>query len=99
MRYKDRFRNDVQAWAEVRAQPVDFLQFRVRSRYLFEDISDNTYREQSSWNYVEATWLIGKGTRVSARYDLYLWLDERRSTASRVPNPEHRLQLDVRAAF
>lgn len=98
-KYKDRFRNDVQAWAEVRAQPVDFLQFRVRTRYLFEDISDNTYKEQSSWTYVEGAWLIGKGTRLSLRYDLYVWLDERTSTANRVPNPEHRFQLDFRLAF
>lgn len=99
VKYKDRFRNDAQLWVEVRAQPLDFLQLRARSRYLYEDISDNTYREQSSWTYFEAAWLATKGTRVGLRYDLYVWLDERTSTANRVPNPEHRFQLDVRAAF
>jgi hypothetical protein len=99
VRYKDRFRNDVQVWAEVRAQPVDFLQFRLRSRYLYQDISDNTYLEQSLWSFVEGAWIFGKGNRLALRYDLYQWLDERATTANRVPNPEHRLQLDFRAAF
>lgn len=98
-KYKDRFRTDAQLWAEVRAQPVDFLQFTVRSRYLYQDISDNTYLEQSVWSYVEGAWLIGKGTRLALRYDLYVWLDQRTSTMDRVPNPENRFQLDIRTAF
>ena len=98
-KYKDRFRTDAQLWAEVRAQPVDFLQFTVRSRYLYQDITDNTYLEQSLWSYVEGAWLIGKGTRLALRYDLYVWLDQRTSTMNRVPNPENRFQLDIRTAF
>lgn len=99
VRYKDRFRNDVQLWAELRSQPVDFLQLRARTRYWYQDISDNTYLEQSSWSYFEAAFLLGRGTRIAARYDLYVWLDQRASTANRTPNPEHRFQLDVRVAF
>ena len=98
-RYKDRFRTDVQLWAEVRSQPVDFLQLRARTRYFDQDTEDPTYLETNSWSYLEAAWLITKGTRISLRYDLLVWLDQRTSTANRIPNPEHRFQLDVRATF
>jgi hypothetical protein len=86
-------------WAEVRSQPVDFLQLRARTRYFDQDTEDPTYLETNSWSYVEAAWLITKGTRISLRYDLLVWLDQRTSTANRIPNPEHRFQLDVRATF
>lgn len=98
-RYKDKFRNDLQLWVELHSQPVDFLQFRVRSRYLNQDITDPAYLEENIWTYFETTWLIGRGTRLSARYDLFVWLDQRASTLNRFPNPEHRFQLDVRYAF
>lgn len=92
--------NDFQVWAEIRSRPVDFLQFRVRSRYLNQDIADNASLEQSSWTFLEAAWVISKGTRLGVRYDLYVWLDQRESTRTRrVPNPENRFQLDFRAAF
>ena len=98
-RYTDKFRNDVMLWLELRSAPTDFLQFRVRVRYLDQDISDPTYLETNLWNFVEATLVINKGTRIGLRYDLLFWLDRRDSTANRVPNPEHRFQLDLRAAF
>lgn len=99
LRYKDRFRNDVQLWAELRSRPLDFLEFRLRTRYLFQDISDNTYLEQSLWSFIEGSVIVAQGFRVGLRYDLYVWLDQRSSTANRIPNPENRFQLDIRAAF
>ncbi|MFT3710185.1 MAG: helix-hairpin-helix domain-containing protein [Archangium sp.] len=98
-RYKDRFRNDFQVWAEVRSTPTDWLQLRARTRYLNQDTEDNAYLETSSWSFIEAAWLITKGTRIALRYDLYVWLDQRSSTLNRIPNPEHRFQLDARVAF
>jgi hypothetical protein len=99
LRYKDRFRNDVQLWAEIRSRPVDFLEFRFRTRYLFQDVSDNTYLEQSLWSYLEGSVIVAQGFRVGVRYDLYVWLDQRSSTLNRIPSPENRFQLDIRAAF
>ncbi len=98
-KYTDRFRNDVQAYLDLKSSPVDFLQFRLRTRYLNQAIDDNTYLEQSLWSFFEAAWLFTKGARVALRYDLYVWLDKRDSTAARVPNPEHRFQLDFRYSF
>lgn len=98
-RYKDRFRNDLLVWAEVRAQPAEWLQLRLKSRYLYQDLSDNTYLEQSWWSYLEAAWLPSRGMRFALRYDVKVWLDQRASTLSRVPSPEHRFLLDVRAQF
>ncbi len=99
LRYKDRFRNDLQVWAEIRSRPVAFLQLRARVRYLDQDISDRAYLEQSLWTFVEGAVIVANGLRVGVRYDLYVWLDQRASTANRLPNPEHRFQLDVRVAF
>lgn len=106
IRYKDRFRLDVQTWVEVRSEPVDWLDLRLRSRYLFQDVSDNTYLEQSLWTTAEAVWTPRKGTRLGFRYDLYVWLDRRRTTwneldgvPARSPFPEHRLLVDLRANF
>ena len=99
IRYKDRFRTDVQVWAEVRSQPVDFLQLRVRSRYLNQDTEDPTYLEENLWTFVEGTWLVSARTQISLRYDLFVWLDKRSSTPNRIPNPEHRLQLNFSTSF
>lgn len=105
-RYKDRFRTDLQLWGEVRSQPTEWLQLRLKSRYLFQDISDNTYLEQSLWTFLEAAFLPRKGTRLGFRYDLYVWLDQRRTTwnaidgvPARSPFPEHRFLLDLRTSF
>ncbi len=99
LRYKDRFRNDLLVWAELRSDPTDFLQLRLRSRYSNQDLSDPAYLETNWWTFVEAAWLVGKGLRIAGRYDAVVWLDQRSSTANRIPNPEHRFQLDVRATF
>ena len=60
---------------------------------------DFTYLETNLWSFVEGAWVINKSTRLALRYDLFVWLDQRASTLNRIPNPEHRLQLDVRTAF
>ncbi len=99
IRYKDRFRSDLLLWAEVRSQPIDFLQFRARVRYNNQDLEDPAYLEENLWTYFEGAVLISKGFRVSLRYDLLFWLDKRSSTPMRVPNPENRFQLDIRYAF
>lgn len=99
IRYRDRFRNDLQVWVEFKSMPVDWLQLRLRTRYWDQAIDDPTYLETNIWSFVEAAWRPFKGTSVALRYDLLYWLDQRSSTPNRIPNPEHRLQLDVRAAF
>jgi hypothetical protein len=98
-KYNDHFRVDAQLWLEARSQPLDWLSFRLRSRYLNQGIDDPTSYETSLWTYLEAAWLPVKGTRLALRYDLYLWLDQRASTATRLPSPEHRFMLDLRTAF
>jgi hypothetical protein len=99
-RYQDHLRNDLLLWAEVRYQPLDFLKLQARTRYKFEDISDNTYLEQSWLTYAEATWLVKKGTSLSLRYDAFVWLDQRDSTKLHIPYPvEHRFLLDLKLSF
>ncbi|MBL8914778.1 MAG: hypothetical protein JNM17_28995, partial [Archangium sp.] len=99
IRYDDHFRVDAQIYAEIRSQPTDWLQLRLRSRYLNQDTEDPTYLESNVWSFLEAAWIVTKGTRIGLRYDLFVWLDQRASTANRIPNPEHRFQLDLRTSF
>ncbi len=99
IRYKDRFMQGVGAAFELRSQPTDWLQLKLRSRYLNEDISDNTYLEHSLWTYLQATFIAGRNFRVSLRYDLIAYLQERASFVGRIPSPEHRVYLDLRAGF
>lgn len=98
-KYTDTFRRDVQVWVDLKSMPTDFLQLRLRSRYLNQAYDNNLYLEQSLWSFFEAAWLFTRGARVALRYDLYVWLDKRDSTLNRVPNPEHRFQLDFRYSF
>lgn len=93
------FGNDLLLAAEVRSQPLDALALRARVRYVDRTIQDPTNLETSLWSLFEVSWLIGKGAAVVGRYDNVLWLDRRDSTPNRVPNPEHRFQLDARVAF
>jgi hypothetical protein len=97
-RIENRFRQDVLAWLTVIYQPLDKLKLRARVRYLFEDISDNTYLEQSLWTTVEGIWLLGPSSRIKLRYEFYDWLDNRSSTLERQPNPAHwfRVEMDYR---
>jgi hypothetical protein len=68
-------------------------------RYLFEDVSDNTYKEQSVWTYLDFTYALKDKTSVRARYDYVSYLDERDSTLQRQPSPEHWLWLELEAHF
>lgn len=94
-----RLRQDSNATFIVRANPISSLRISARLRYLFEDIQDNTYLEQSVWAYFDASYVIKRMFLIRLRYDVYQWLDERGSTPSRVPNPEHRLRLELEARF
>ncbi|MER2564935.1 MAG: helix-hairpin-helix domain-containing protein [Myxococcaceae bacterium] len=97
--YNDKFRVDLQVWFEARSQPVDWLSLRLRSRYLNQGIDNPASYEENLWTYLEAAWLPIRGTRVALRYDLFVWLDQRASTAARVPSPEHRFLVDLRTSF
>jgi hypothetical protein len=99
LRYKDRFMQGASASIEVRTQPTDFLQLKLRSRYLNEDISDSAYLEDSVWTYLQATYIAGRNLRFSLRYDLNVFLGQSVTTLARIPSPEHRVYLDLRAGF
>ena len=97
--YPDRFRVDFQQWLEARGEPLAWLQWRARTRYLNQDVDHNASLEHSWWSFIELAWLPSDGTRLAARYDAYVWLDSRAVTLARSPNPEHRLSLDLRTTF
>lgn len=96
---KWRLRQDSAATLIVRAQPLPGFRITGRLRYLFEDIDNNSYYEQSLWAYFDMSYVIKRVFLIRLRYDVLQWLDDRDNTATRVPNPEHRLRLELEARF
>jgi hypothetical protein len=95
----DYLRHDGNFMFTVRANPVAGLNLSARLRFRAEDIHAKDRLEESVWTYFSVSYLIKKAFLIHVRYDLYDWLDTRDSTANRVPNPEHRLRLELEARF
>lgn len=98
-RYDTRYRQDVSVVGTVTAKINKEFRLRARSRYLFEDISDSTYRETNWRSYADLTYKLRKRDTLRIRYDLVMFLDDRESTKTRDPNPEHWMRLEYRAHF
>ncbi|HEY0136076.1 MAG TPA: hypothetical protein VGB85_18445, partial [Nannocystis sp.] len=96
---REGYRQDLSAWLTITTRPIDSVRLRGRLRYLNQDIADNTYLEQSLWSYVDVGYLLRKKFLIQVRYDLYVWLDKRASTLTRIPSPEHRLLLTLEGRF
>ena len=94
-----RFRQDLAGFFEVTSQPLPQLRLRARTKYLVEDPSDDAYGERSSWTTAEVGWMPSKVFAARLRYDLLAYLDQRPSTLSRQPNPEHRFWLRLESRF
>jgi hypothetical protein len=95
----DRLRQDSAAFLIIRANPISSFRIVARIRYLFEDIADNARYEQSAWAYFDMSYVFAKRFLVRTRYDAFVWLDQRTSTLSRIPSPEHRLRLELELRF
>jgi hypothetical protein len=98
-RYMDKFREDVSAYLTATAKPSPEYRIRARLRYLYEDISDNMFLEQSAWAYVDFTYRLRKRDRLRLRYDTFFYLDDRSSSNDRQPSPEHWLWAEYEARF
>jgi len=98
-RYPNRFRQDAKLTATFTAKPADRVRLRTRFRYLFEDISDNTFLEQSVWAYFDIAYRLRDRDKLRLRYDFVKRLDKRDSTMDRVPNPEHWLWIEYESRF
>ncbi|NNE19428.1 MAG: hypothetical protein HKN10_13210 [Myxococcales bacterium] len=89
-----RLQQDLSAILNVTALPVDRLRLRCRVRYDLEDVWDNHRLPQSLWSYLEVALTLRDRDVLRLRYDFRVFLDERESTLSRAPNPEHWLWLE-----
>ena len=98
-RYDKSFRHDMAAWLVIMYKPMKDLRLRARLRYLFEAIDHNDYLEQSLWAYVEAAYWYKRDFRIKLRYEFYSWLDKRKSTSLRHPNPANWLRLELEYRF
>ena len=98
-RYMDKFRHDLSAWAIALWKPQPRLRLRGRVRYLNEDVSDNTYLEQSLWVTADAAIGLRAKDQLRIRGDAYIYLDDRMSTSEREPSPEVWIWLEYLAKF
>jgi hypothetical protein len=94
-----RLRQDAAAMLIIRANPISSFRITGRLRYLFTDIADNTRYEQSAWAYLDLSYVVRKVFMIKARYDAFVWLDQRDSTLARIPSPEHRIRLELEVRF
>jgi hypothetical protein len=90
----DRLQQDFAAMINVTARPTERLRLRCRLRYDFDDVWNNHRLPQSLWSYVDLALTLRDRDVVRLRYDFRMLLDERESTLSRVPNPEHWLWVE-----
>jgi hypothetical protein len=85
---------DVAGVFAISGKPFDPLGVRVRLRYDVEDVFDNHRMPHTVWLTTECTLRLRTRDALRLRYDLRAFLDERESTAVRVPNPEHWMWVE-----
>ena len=90
----DRLQQDLSAILSITARPVDRVRVRCRLRYAFDDVWDNHRLPQSLWSYLDLALTLRDRDVLRLRYDFRVFLDERESTLSRVPKPEHWLWVE-----
>lgn len=81
--YVDSLRQDIILSVSGTYKPIADLSIKARLRYLNEDIQDSTSEEESLWAYLQVSYNLMKRFKFNLRYDLYYYLDERKSTLSR----------------
>lgn len=97
--FNTKFRQDASAWLVVMYKPIEGLRLRARVRYLFEAVSLDDYLGESLWFYLEAGYWYKRDFRVKLRYEMFSWLDDRKSSEDRDPNPAHWLRLELEYRF
>ena len=98
-RYDDKRRNDVAGTLIALWRPSPKLRVRGRVKYLSEDISDGEYLEESVWTYAEVVSRVRARDTLTLRGDLFVFLDDRDSSARRSPQPELRVLASYQARF
>jgi hypothetical protein len=98
-RYDDKYRQDSSLVGIITTKPHKDFRLRARTRFLYEDISDSGYLEKSLWTYADLTYRLRRKDKLRFRYDIFMYLDDRASTADRQPNPEHWVWAEYLANF
>lgn len=98
-RFSDSFRQDLKVWAGFIYCPIQNLRLRGQVRYMNEDITSNTYLEDSLWWYIEGTYGFRKIMGLTIRYEFFSFLDKRESTINRSPNPVHMIRFETKVSL
>ncbi len=86
--------HDIGAMGTIVARPIDIVRLRLRIRYDLEDASADDRSPRVLWGYLDVSVAPRQGDAVRLRYDVRAFLDDRASTISRRPNPEHWLLFE-----
>ena len=97
--YTDARRHDVSAIVNTTWRRSKDLRLLGRVKYLNEDVASNARLEQSLLVSGEVRTRTRVKDQLTARAELFVWLDERRSTQLRSPSPELRVNLSYVAKF
>jgi hypothetical protein len=98
-KYPSSFMQEAWAWLMASWVPTKDVRLYARSRLLVTDLANAMNGERSVWTYLEASYRLPKDFLVQLRYDNRYFFDDRASTMTRVPNPEHWLRLLVESKF
>ncbi len=98
-RTPDSIRQDISAIAIATWRPRPDVRLRGRVRYRNEDITDDTYLEETLATVVEAAMKLRHKDELVLRGDVVFWLDGRERTGLREPSPELWLGASYHVAY
>ncbi len=86
------------AIAQFDVKIIRALELRLRARFVDTSISAPTRAESRFATSADAHVALNHFA-IAAGYDYQVWIDKRLATRERVPNPEHRLRLELRSSW
>lgn len=98
-RYPTTYRRDELLASHLGLKANELFRVDVRCRYSRRALDDEAQLESAFSSSIDLTTALSRRLVVRGRYELMAYLDHRATTDLRVPNPEHRVQLDVEGLF
>ncbi|MBC8070444.1 MAG: hypothetical protein IAG13_19080 [Deltaproteobacteria bacterium] len=97
--YPGSVRHDANGYFMISTRPIDPLRIRGRVRFYDDDLQNNLNLERSVWMFVDVSYKVARWLVPRVRYDFIQRLDERPSTLTRDPSPEHWVWFELESRF
>lgn len=98
-RYPTTYRRDALLAAHLGFKPSELFRVDARCRYNRRALGDETHLESTFSSSIDVATAPSRRLAARARYEWVAHLDHRATTVLRVPNPEHRVHLDLEGHF